>query len=80
MGIMCASQVAVLLACFSYQKIRGVFMIYRECVGVSHLSKRTCFTYLVSVRLIFFFFKKKKVFIYMMRSLNKSIYTNWTLY
>lgn len=62
MGIMCASQAAVLLACFSYQKIRGVFMIYRECVGVSHLSKRTCFTYLVSVRLIFFFFFKKKSF------------------
>lgn len=60
MGIMCASQAAVQLACFSYQKIRGVFMIYRECVGVSHLSKRTCFTFLLFVRLFFFLLFLKK--------------------
>lgn len=40
MGIMCAGQVAALLACFSYQKIRGVFMIYRECGSEPSFPKR----------------------------------------
>lgn len=52
-------------------------MIYRECVGVSHLSKSTCFTYLVSVRLIFFFFFLKKVFIYTTRSLKQGVFRSF---
>lgn len=50
MGIMCAGQVLALLACFSYQQIRGDFFDLQRSLGVSHLSKKTCFTSLASVR------------------------------
>lgn len=54
MGIMCASQMAVQLACFSYQKIRGVLMIYRECGSeLSFQKDMLYFFFLVSVRLTF---------------------------